>query len=158
MEKRKTWFWRRKLTFSRDIFQVRGNFLFFHTVEYLHSDWFFEFSEMLYLIHEITTIDKFHNKVQSVLKKNSKIVTENPKISTLCTMLQKLSKCEVKAVLCCSLMILLSLRFYVKSNLGEFKQSKHVIFGNVSGFELWFLVNLSNFQVPNLPIIQVQSF
>ena len=102
MEKRKTWFWRRKLTFSRDIFQVRGNFLFFHTVEYLHSDWFFEFSEMLYLIHEITTIDKFHNKVQSVLKKNSKIVTENPKISTLCTMLQKLSKCEVKAWLCWS--------------------------------------------------------
>ena len=39
---------------------------------------------MLYLIHEITTVDEFHYKVQSVLK-NSKIVTENPKIFTLCT-------------------------------------------------------------------------
>ena len=37
------------------------------TLMYLHSDWFFEFSEMLYLIHEITTIDKFHDQVKAEL-------------------------------------------------------------------------------------------
>ena len=46
------------------------------------------------------------------------------------TMLQKLSKCEVKAWLCWSLIILPSLRFYVKSNFGKFKLSKIVIFGS----------------------------
>ena len=40
------------------------------------------------------------------------------------TMLQKLSKCEVKAWLCWNLIILLSFRFYVKSNFGEFKMWK----------------------------------
>ena len=69
----------------------------------------------------------------------------------VCTMLQKLSKCEVKAWLCCNLIILPSLKFYVKSNFGKFKLSTNVIFGNFRGFEFWFLVNLSNFQVPNLP-------
>ena len=39
----------------------------------------------------------------------------------LCTMLQKLSKCEVKAWLCWDLCILQPIRFYVKSNLGECK-------------------------------------
>ena len=44
-----------------------------------------------------------------------------------CTILQKLSKCEVKAWLFWNLMTLLPLRFCVKSNFGEFKQSKNVI-------------------------------
>ena len=70
------------------------------------------------------------------------------------TMLQILSKCEVKAWLGCILIILQSLRFYVKSNFGNFKPSKNVIFGNFRGSQFWFLVNLSNFQVPNLPKIQ----
>ena len=48
----------------------------------------------------------------------------------LSTMLQKLSKCEVKAWLCWNLMILLPLRFCVKSHFGEFKRSKNVIYGN----------------------------
>ena len=39
----------------------------------------------------------------------------------LSTMLQKLSKCEVKAWLCWKLTMLPPLRFYVKSNFGEFK-------------------------------------
>ena len=43
------------------------------------------------------------------------------------TMLQKLSKCEVKAWLCWNLIILPSLRFYVKSNFGVFKLFKNVI-------------------------------
>ena len=42
------------------------------------------------------------------------------------TMLQKLSKCEVKAWLCWNLMILPPLRFYLKSNFSKFKQSKNV--------------------------------
>ena len=44
-----------------------------------------------------------------------------------CTMLQKLSKCEVKAWLCWHLIILPPLRSYVKSN-DEFIRSKNVIF------------------------------
>ena len=54
-------------------------------------------------------------------------------------MLQKLSKCEVKAALCGYFAILSPLRFYVKSNFGEsteFKLSKNVIFGNLRCSEL----------------------
>ena len=63
------------------------------------------------------------------------------------TMLQKLSKCEVKAC---------NVWHYVKSHFSKFKRSKNVVFGNVRGSEFWFLVNLSNFQVPNLPKFKVQ--
>ena len=48
-------------------------------------------------------------------------------------------------------MILPPLRFCVKSHFGEFKWSKNVVFGNFRGSEFWFLVNLSNFKVPNYP-------
>ena len=58
------------------------------------------------------------------------------------TMLQKLSICKVKAWLCQNLIILLPIRFYVKSNFGEFKSSKNVIFGNFRDSELWILENL----------------
>ena len=51
------------------------------------------------------------------------------------TMLQKLSKCEVRAWLCRNLIILPSLRFHVKSNFGEFKWSKNVNFDNFRGSE-----------------------
>ena len=61
------------------------------------------------------------------------------------TILQKLSKCEVKTWLCWNCIMLLPLRFYAKSNFGELKQSKNVIFGNFGGseifvfqFEPWF--------------------
>ena len=55
------------------------------------------------------------------------------------TMLQKLSKCEVKAWLCQNLIILLPLRFYVKSNFGESKRPKYVIFDHFRGlnFDFW---------------------
>ena len=49
----------------------------------------------------------------------------------ICTVLQKLSKCEVKAWLCYHLIILLPLQFYVKSNFDKFNRSKNVIFGNL---------------------------
>ena len=39
-------------------------------------------------------------------------------------MLQKLSKCEVIEAWCGNFTICLPLRFYMKSNFGEFKQSK----------------------------------
>ena len=51
------------------------------------------------------------------------------------------------------LIILPLLGFYVKS-FGEFKRAKNVIFVNFWGSEFSFLVNLSIFQVPNLPKIQ----
>ena len=56
-----------------------------------------------------------------------------------CTMLQKFSKSEVKVWLCWNLIILPPLRFCVKLNFGEFKQSKNVNFGNFRGSEFWFL-------------------
>ena len=56
----------------------------------------------------------------------------------LCTMLQKLSKCEVKASLCYNDNFTVLLKFYVKSNFQDFKQSKNVIFGNFGGSEFDF--------------------
>ena len=55
------------------------------------------------------------------------------------TMLQKLTKCEVKAWLCWKLIILLTLRFYVTSNFGKFKQSKNVLLAiwDTLNFEIW---------------------
>ena len=61
------------------------------------------------------------------------------------TMLLKLSKYEVKVWLCWNLIMLPPLQFCMKSNFGEIKWSKNVIFGNFRGSEFWFLVNLSNF-------------
>ena len=60
----------------------------------------------------------------------------------LCTMLQKLSKWEVKAWLNWNLIISAPLQFYVKSNFGDFKRSKNVIYSNFRDAELWILVNL----------------
>ena len=57
-------------------------------------------------------------------------------------MLQKFSKCEIKAWLCRNSIILPPLRFYMKSNFAEIKQSKNVIFGQFGDSELWNLVNL----------------
>ena len=48
---------------------------------------------------------------------------KNHEISTLCTMLQKISKCEVKVWLCWNLMILPPLQFCVKLNFGKFIKS-----------------------------------
>ena len=53
------------------------------------------------------------------------------------TMLQNLSKCEVKAWLCWNLIILPTLWFYVKSNFSEIKRSINVIFGNFRDSEHW---------------------
>ena len=76
---------------------------------------------------------------------------------TQCTMLQKLSKCEVKAWHCCNLIILPPLRFYVKSYFGEFKRSKKSflaildselwIFGK---FGAWKLLKFTKNKIQNL--------
>ena len=78
------------------------------------------------------------------LSKNERI------LRIVSTMLQKLSKCEVKAWLCWNLMILPPLRFCVKSHFGEFKRSKNVIYGNFRDAELWLLVNLGLESCSNL--------
>ena len=70
--------------------------------------------------------------------------------SMKCTMLQKLSKCEVKAWLWWNLIILLPLRFYVKSNFSELELSKNVIFGNFWDTSIWILVNLGLESCSNL--------
>ena len=67
------------------------------------------------------------------------------------TMLQKLSKCEVKAARNGHFSNLLPLRFYVKSNFGKFKLSKNVIFGKFRDSELWILANLGLESCSNLP-------
>ena len=58
------------------------------------------------------------------------------------TMLQKFSKCEVKAWLSWNLIIIPPLRFHVKWHFGKFKQSKNVIYDNFRNAELQILVNL----------------
>ena len=55
-----------------------------------------------------------------------------------CTMLQKISKCEVMVWLCWNFIILLPLWFYLKSNFGDFIWPKIVIFDNFKGSEFWF--------------------
>ena len=59
--------------------------------------------------------------------------------STHSTMLQKLSKCEVKAWLCWILIILPALRFFVKPNFGKFYRSKkcHLAILEVLNSEIW---------------------
>ena len=66
-------------------------------------------------------------------------------------MLQKLSKCEVKAWLWWNLIILLPLRFYVKSYFGKFRRSKYFIFGNFRDSKHWICVNLGLESCSNLP-------
>ena len=68
----------------------------------------------------------------------------------LSTVLQELSKCEVKAWLCWNLIIIPLLRFYVKSNFGDFKRSKNVIFGNFRDSEFWIWLNLGLESCSNL--------
>ena len=66
------------------------------------------------------------------------------------TMLQKFSKCEVKAWLWWNLIILPPLWFYMKSHFGWYKQPKNVIFGKFRDSELWILVNLGLESCSNL--------
>ena len=78
-------------------------------------------------------------------------------IKNCSTMLQNLSKCEVKAWLCWNVIIAQALRFYVKSNFGKFKQSKNIIIGNLRDSNLWILVNLGLESCSNLSKIKIQN-
>ena len=71
-------------------------------------------------------------------------------------MLQKLLKCEVKVARCGNYTICLPHRFYMKSNFGGFKLSK-CYFWHFQRFWIFIQVNLSHFQVPNLPKFKVES-
>ena len=67
--------------------------------------------------------------------RNRQVINSN----SPCTMLQKISKSEVKAWLCWNVMILPPLRFCVRSHFGKFKQSKMsfmVILATLN-FEFW---------------------
>ena len=63
-------------------------------------------------------------------------------IEWFATMLQKLSKCEVKAWLCLNLIILPPLWIYMKSNFGEFKRSKMSFLAILETLNFEFLLNL----------------
>ena len=74
----------------------------------------------------------------------------------LCTMLQELSKCEVKARLCWNMIILPSLQFYVKSNFDEFKRFKNVIFDNFRNTELWIFGKFGTLKLLKFIKIKIQ--
>ena len=75
------------------------------------------------------------------------IFIENKCLSS--TMLQKLSKCEVKAWHCWNLTILPPLRFYMKSNFGEFKRFKMSFLAILVtlNFEFWLIWDLKAAQI-----------
>ena len=63
---------------------------------------------------------------------------------------------------CHPVSILLPLRFYVKSNCGEFNWSKKVIFGKFRGSQFCILVSVSNFSSPKstkrLILCEIEEF
>ena len=73
---------------------------------------------------------------QQLLYYYCKCITDS--VANYITMLQKLSKCEVKAVWCGNCTICLPFRFCVKSNFGESKESKNVIFGTFRGSQFQY--------------------
>ena len=103
---------------------------------------------LTYSIHAISVLCQVWVLQEMLFPKTS--------VANYYTMLQKLSKCEVKAWLCYNLIILPPLRFYVKSNFGEFKRSQDVIWPilEVLNFDFITFVQLS---APNLPKFKVQS-
>ena len=84
------------------------------------------------------TVKMMHALKRTMLSKGKKLAWITLFPDSLLTMLQKPSKCEVKAWLYWNLIILQPLRFYVKSNFGEFKQFQNVIFGNFRDWTLNF--------------------
>ena len=73
------------------------------------------------------------------------------------TMLQKLSKCEVKAWLCWNVIILPTLQFYVKSNIGGFNRSKSVIFANFIDSELWIFGKFRTWKLLKFTKIKIEN-
>ena len=87
-------------------------------------------------------------------------LTSFPTLISVClhfTMLQKLSKCEVKAWFCWNVIILQPLWFYVKSNFGAFKLSKNVIFGNFRDSEFYFFGKFGTWKLLKFTRIKIQS-
>ena len=93
-------------------------------------------------IHEFGHFHPFQNtkwQTHKVVFFHESSCRGNLVVSTLSTMLQKLTKCEVKGWFCWNLIILPTIRIYVKSNFGTSKQSNNVIFGNFRDSELGIL-------------------
>ena len=89
------------------------------------------FMKALLFVEWITdTVKMMHALKRTMLSKGKKLAWITLFPDSLLTMLQKHSKCEVKAWLYWNLIILLLLRFYVKLDVGVFKRFKNVIFGN----------------------------
>ena len=95
-------------------------------------DWPTLISRKIWLTEKLS----YFHTLWKVLCNNWKHFTRLENRDIHCTMLQKLSKCEVKAWLYWNLIILPPLRFYVKSNFSEFKRSKNVNFSNFRDSEL----------------------
>ena len=108
---------------------------------------------------------KNDNLVSGQFVTEKKFATVNLSPATVCpqkqfpqtTKLQKVSKCEVKAWLCLTLIILLPLLFCLKSHFGLFKRSKNVIYTNFRDAEFWILVNLGLESCSNLLKIKIQD-
>ena len=94
--------------------------------------------------------DKTDFSLGKLDKKKCKMIL---KFSHKFTMLQKLSKCEVKAWFCWNLIILPSLRFYVKSNFGKFKRPNMQCLAILG---LWILIfsTFEQFSSPKFTKIQ----
>ena len=85
---------------------------------------------------EKSRMTKLHLILYLVCYVTTNVTTYQKMWSMYCTMLQKLSDCEVKAARNEHCSNLLPLRFYVKSNFGELKWSKNVTLANFRDSEL----------------------
>ena len=62
-----------------------------------------------------------------------------------------------QAWLCWSWISLLPLRLYMKSNFGEFKRSKNVIFGNFRDSEIWSFGKFGTLKLLKLSKTKIQK-
>ena len=129
--------------FHEIIFSMRVNFLFFHTALKkweIYYHWYPIHWKILPEIHSFVTIMKsmFLKKVWEW------IFVQYP----LCSRYFQNVKLSLDFVE--SLILLPPLQFYVKTDFGDFRRSKNVIFCNLMASELWTLVNLGLENCSNL--------
>ena len=118
------------------------------------------FQEAVWFLSNITAGNQ--HQVQSVIDHGlvPLIIQHLSRVSPKCTMLQKLSKCEVKAWLYYYLISLMPLRYYVKSNLANSNSQEmsflailEVLNFEFDKFELFFKSQIyqnSNFRVSKI--------
>ena len=113
--KKRKWSWYLKMVLMK---------LQFSSINLAQVAWASSVMSTMYTL--LRFLQGYINSTQKILSKSAKS-----------TMVQKLSKCEVKVWLCWHLMILPPVRFSVKPNFVKFKWSKNVILGNFRDSELW---------------------